>query len=214
MPAHSLPFPARGLYVITRDQPAGPEALAAAVAGAIRGGAAAVQYRAKTAAEPAAGAARLLEVCRAAGVPLIVNDDVDLAARLGADGVHLGRDDADPQWARERLGPAAIVGVSCYDSLQRALDAEAAGASYAAFGRFFASGTKPGAPPARLETLAAAKQRLRIPLVAIGGITAGNGGPLLQAGADLLAVIEAVFGAPDPEAAAARFRPLFEAPAA
>jgi thiamine-phosphate pyrophosphorylase len=204
-----LPFPRRGLYAVTREGYPTTAALAGAVAAAIRGGAAAVQYRAKAAADPLSEAAALLETCRAGGVPLIVNDDVDLAFVVGADGVHLGRDDADPSAARRRLGPDAIVGVSCYDSLERAVEAEFAGASYAAFGRFFPSGTKPGAPPARLETLAEARQRLRIPLVAIGGITGENGPRLLAAGADVLAVIEGIFGAADPERAAAEFRALF-----
>ena len=206
-----LPFPARGLYVITREGYAGPDALLAEVDAAIRGGAAVVQYRDKSALGRDAVALRLLTLCRAAGVPLIVNDNVDLAARIGADGVHLGRDDAGPAAARARLGADAIVGVSCYDSLERAVAAERAGASYAAFGRFFPSGSKPGATPARPEVLTLAAQRLSIPVVAIGGITAENGAGLLAAGASVLAVIEAVFGTDDPAAAAGRFRALFPA---
>ena len=203
-------LPSRGLYAITREHYPGTAALAAAVAAAIRGGAAMVQYRAKAAADPLAAAERLQAVCRAAGVPLIVNDDLELAWRVGADGVHLGRDDAGPTEARRRLGPAAIIGVSCYDSVELAVRAEEEGADYAAFGRFFPSLTKPGAPLARLETLALAKRRVRIPLAAIGGVAPGNGGPLLEAGADFLAVVEGVFGGDDPEASARRYAPLFE----
>jgi thiamine-phosphate pyrophosphorylase len=204
-----LPFPARGLYAITREGYGGAAALAEAVAAAIRGGAAVVQYRAKSAADADAEAGLLLSVCRAGGVPLIVNDDVDLALRIGADGVHLGQDDADLAEARERLGPGAIIGLSCYDSVERAVAAEAAGADYVAFGRFFPSRSKPGAPRARLETLAEARRRLRVPIVAIGGITADNGAALLEAGAGVLAVIDGVFGAGDPERVARCFRPLW-----
>jgi thiamine-phosphate pyrophosphorylase len=203
-------FPRRGLYAVTREGYPNAAALAEAVAAAIRGGAVAVQYRAKAAADPLAEADRLLAVCRAAAVPLIVNDDVALARRIGADGVHLGQGDLSPTEARRLLGPEAIIGVSCYDSADLAVRAEAEGADYAAFGRFFPSKTKPAASCARLETLALAKQRLHIPLVAIGGVTPDNGGLLRQAGADLLAVVEGVFGGDDPEAAARRFAALFQ----
>jgi thiamine-phosphate pyrophosphorylase len=201
-------LPRRGLYAVTRADAAGAEALAAAVAAAALGGAALVQYRAKAAAAEAEALA-VLAACRAVGVPLIINDDVELALRIGADGVHLGRDDAGPAEARRRLGPGAILGVSCYDSVDLALRAEDAGADYVAFGRFFPSKTKPGAPLARLETLRLARQRTQLPLVAIGGITPDNGHVLLAAGADFLAVVEGVFGEGDPEAAARRFAPLF-----
>jgi thiamine-phosphate pyrophosphorylase len=205
-----IPFPRSGLYAVTRAGYPDAAALAEAAAAAVQGGAAAVQYRAKAAADPLAEAERLLAACRKAGVPLIVNDDVDLALRIGADGVHLGRDDLRPVEARRRLGSDLIIGVSCYDSVELALRAEAEGADYAAFGRFFSSLTKPGAPAARLETLALAKQRVRIPLVAIGGVTPDNGRRLLEAGADLLAVVEGVFGAGDPEILARCYAPLFQ----
>lgn len=203
-------FPLRGLYAITREGYPNAAALTEAVAAAIRGGATAIQYRAKATADPLIEAERLLAVCRTAAVPLIVNDDVALARRIGADGVHLGRDDLNPTEARRRLGPDAIIGVSCYDSVDLAVRAEEEGADYAAFGRFFPSKTKPAAPCARLETLTLAKQRLHIPLVAIGGVTPDNGGLLRQAGADLLAVVEGVFGGDDPEAAARQFTALFQ----
>lgn len=202
-------FPARGLYAITREGYPDAAALADAVAAALRGGAAVVQYRAKSAAEPELEAELLLSVCRAGGVPLIVNDDVGLARRIGAAGVHLGKEDAGLSRAREALGPEAIIGVSCYDSVERAIEAEAAGADYVAFGRFFPSLTKPGAPCARRETLEEARRRLRVPIAAIGGITPENSAELIAAGAGVLAVIEGVFGAGDPERAARRFRPLW-----
>lgn len=201
--------PRRGLYAITREGYASPAALAAAVAAAIRGGAVVIQYRAKTAVDSQAEAAALLAVCRAAGVPLLINDDMALALRIDADGVHLGRDDGDPETARRLLGPDAIIGVSCYDSVDLARRAAAQGADYVAFGRFFPSQTKPHAPCARLDTLIQARRELAIPLVAIGGITAANGGELVRAGADMLAVIEGVFGAEDPETAAQMFTGLF-----
>lgn len=204
-----LPFPRSGLYTITREAHPDEHTLFDAVAAAIRGGAAAIQYRAKTSRNPLGEAAGLLAICRAARVPLIINDDVELARRIGADGVHLGKGDLPLMEARKVLGPDAIIGMSCYDSVELAIQAEAGGASYVAFGRFFPSKTKPDAPCARLETLVEAKRRLRVPIVAIGGITPENGGLLLKAGADFLAVIEAVFGAPDPGLAAAEFLPLF-----
>ena len=204
-----LPFPAKGLYAITPERRQTTEHLADAVAAAIRGGALVVQYRAKNAADPFGDAAGLLSVCRGAGVPLIINDDVALARRIGADGVHLGKDDCALVEARRILGADAIIGVSCYDSVERAIQAERDGASYVAFGRFFPSKTKPGAPLAQLDTLIQAKRRVQLPIVAIGGVSPENGKRLLDAGADLLAVVEGVFGETEPKAAAERFRALF-----
>jgi len=180
---------------------------------AIAGGARLIQYRNKggAPAERLRTARSLLAVCRAAAVPLIVNDDLDLAARIGADGIHLGRDDPDPREARSRLGPEAIIGVSCYDRLQRALQAQAIGADYVAFGRFFPSATKPLAVQATPELLRQARRYLAIPLVAIGGITPENGALTIAAGADMLAAVDAVFGQSDIRAAAAAFDALFHA---
>ena len=179
------------------------------VRSALLGGAGVVQYRAKDWRSTSDEALALLEVCRDVAVPLIINDDVDLAVEIGADGVHLGRDDGGLASAREALGPQAIIGVSCYDDLTRALDAQKAGASYVAFGRFFPSLTKPHAPCASLDTLRWARSQLNIPIVAIGGITPENGETLISAGADLLAVIEGVFGQKSPETAARGFRAMW-----
>lgn len=204
-------IPRRGLYAITRAGPHSPGALEAEVALALEGGAVAIQYRVKSD-DPARrrdAASKLKALCGAHAVPLIVNDDIELAASVGADGVHLGRDDPALDAARNRLGPDAIIGVSCYASLERAIEAERAGADYVAFGRFFPSATKPGAPPCSLSVLEAARDRLSVPVAAIGGITADNGAALVDAGADLLAVIEAVFGQADVRAAAARIAGLF-----
>lgn len=199
----------RGLYVLTPESLSG-RPLVQAVADALAGGARLVQYRAKAGAR-LADALALQSVCRDQGIPLIVNDDPALAARIGADGVHVGRDDTACTAARELLGPAAIIGVSCYDRLDLALAAAKAGADYVAFGSFFPSGTKPHAvrpPPGLLEQ---ARRRIRLPIVAIGGITPDNGASLLAAGADLLAVIAGVFDAADRRAAASRYARLFDA---
>ena len=207
----------RGLYAITPDlPPAAParddQRLIEAVALAIGGGARLVQYRAKglTPGRRRTQAAALVELCAAAAVPLIINDDVELALAVGAAGVHLGRDDGDPAAARARLGADALIGVSCYDSLGLALAAAAAGADYCAFGSFFPSTVKPAAVRPAPDLLTRARARLTVPLVAIGGITPQNGGLLIAAGADLLAVITGVFAAPDIAAAARAYSQLFE----
>jgi thiamine-phosphate pyrophosphorylase len=192
----------RGLYAITPESD-DPAALCRLVAAALDGGARLVQYRAKRLAhrERLARAPPLLALCRARGVPLVVNDDIELALAIGADGIHLGRDDGDPAEARRRL-PGAILGVSCYDDAERAVAAEQAGADYVGIGSVFASATKPQAARAGLATLAQARGRVRIPIAAIGGITAANAAEAIAAGADMLAVISALFEAPDVTAAA------------
>ncbi len=209
-----MPFPRRGLYAITA---AGHSERA--VSEAIAGGAVVVQYRAKSNPheQRRRQASALLRLCHRLGVPLIVNDDPELARTVGADGVHLGRSDAASALARDLLGPAAIIGVSCYDDLERAVSAAADGADYVAFGSFFPSATKPEARRAAPALLERARQRLSIPIVAIGGITPENGGLLIEAGAELLAVIQGVFGGPDlgasddPRSAARRYAALFTA---
>ena len=171
-----------------------------------------VQYRDKTSDRPSRlqQAQALLSLCGRHAVPLIINDDVELARRVGADGVHLGRKDPPVSRARELLGPEAIVGVSCYNQPERAFQAQAAGASYVAFGRFFGSSIKPLAVQSSPDMLREIVPRLSVPVVVIGGITPENGATLLQAGADLLAVIGALFGAPDPRVAATEFARLFD----
>jgi len=197
----------RGLYVIT-DGPR-PDLLEA-VALALAGGARLLQYRDKTSEhERRLSEARAIRaLCAAREVPMIVNDDLQLALASGAAGVHLGEDDSDIVAARAVLGPDAIVGVSCYDSIDRARQLAAAGADYLAFGAFFPSPTKPHARRASFELLRQTAT-LGLPRVAIGGITPDNGGSLIDAGADYLAVISAVFGDPDVRGAAARFSQLF-----
>ncbi len=204
-----------GLYVLTGGGSRTEGGLLEDVAAAIRGGARWVQYRDKDAPPDtrATRARALRRLCGEHGVPLIVNDDVALARAVGAAGVHLGRDDAPLQAAREALGAGALIGISCYDSLDRAHAAEAGGADYVAFGRFFPSRTKPRATPAPIGLLRRARAALSVPIVAIGGITPENGAALIVAGADVLAVGHGVFGHADIEAAARRCAALFDVPA-
>ena len=203
----------RGLYLITPDEADTPRLLARVAA--VIGEAAVLQYRNKAAniALKREQLARLLPLCRARGVALIVNDDVALAAEIGADGVHLGEYDGDLRAARMTLGGDAVVGISCYDDLARARAAADAGASYIAFGAFFPSATKPNARHASLDLLHESAE-FDLPRVAIGGITPDNAASLVEAGADLLAVISGVFDAPDPLAAARAYRRCFEDDAA
>jgi thiamine-phosphate pyrophosphorylase len=202
-----------GLYAITPDFEDTAE-LVHRVGEAIAGGAALVQYRNKSAGAGvrAEQARALLELCRANGVPLIVNDDVELARDVAADGVHLGRDDPALSAARAWLGSDVLIGVSCYGDLARARHAEQAGASYVAFGSFFASQVKPDAARPSIELLREARAVLRLPIVAIGGITAANAGALIEAGADAVAVISALFHAADTRAAARAFGNVLSPP--
>lgn len=200
-----------GLYVITGAGLTG-ESLVAGVTAALRGGARIVQYRDKSAGptERLAMARRLARLCREQGTLFIINDDVELALAVAADGVHLGRDDGEVVAARSRLGAGRIIGVSCYNEWPRAVAAQQAGADYVAFGAFFPSATKPGAVRADPELLRRAPVELTIPACAIGGITAENGRRLVEAGAAMLAVIEGVFGAADIERAARQLAGIFE----
>src|SRR5262245_21184192 len=182
--------PVRGLYAITPDE-ADTAGLVRKARMALAGGACVLQYRNKSADATLRGkqAQALLAACRAARVPLIINDDLDLVLSIGADGLHVGRDDASIAAARARLGPGRILGASCYDRLDLARGAREGGADYVAFGSAFASSTKPGAASAPLSLYREAKTRLACPVVAIGGITSRNARPLIEAGADALAVI-------------------------
>ncbi|HIF86375.1 MAG TPA: thiamine phosphate synthase [Gammaproteobacteria bacterium] len=185
-----------GIYAITDDILLPEPTRLEAVAAALGAGISLLQFRSKsgTRASRLKAAIELLVLCRAHHVPLIINDDVDLCLAADADGVHLGQRDAALESARTRLGPAAIIGVTCHSSVDSAVQAQLAGADYVAFGRFFDSATKPEAPPAQLAILGQAKAVLSIPIVAIGGINAENGADVLAAGADMLAVIDAIFG--------------------
>jgi thiamine-phosphate pyrophosphorylase len=199
-----------GLYALTPDWME-TDRLVAATAAILAGGCRLVQYRNKTAPWDLklAQLRALRSLTARHGAGLIVNDDVELARLSQADGVHLGRDDGDPADARAVLGAGAIIGVSCYQSLDWAVAAQGAGADYAAFGSFYASVTKPHAALADLALLRATKHGLKLPVAAIGGITPDNAAPLVKAGADMLAVITALYEAPDPKAAALEFGRLF-----
>jgi len=203
-----------GLYVITEDQPPPTRPLVAGVVAALRGGARIVQYRDKSddQARRFNEARALNELCRQHGALFLINDDIDLAASVGAGGVHLGRDDSGIASARRHLPSGSVIGITCYNQYDRAQAAAANGADYIAFGSFHPSPTKPHAVRADLELLRRAHHELSLPTVAIGGISPENGAALVSAGADMLAVVSAVFAAPDISAAARAFAPCFNPP--
>lgn len=186
----------RGLYAITDSALLADGKLLPYVEAALAGGAGLVQYRDKSAdsGRRLEEAGQLTTLCEQYAAQLLINDDLELASRLNV-GVHLGRDDGSLREARQQLGPHALVGATCHASLEYAEQAVAAGASYIAFGRFFQSATKPGAPTASIRLLQEARSRFAVPVVAIGGITLNNAQPLYDAGADLLAVVHGLFGA-------------------
>jgi thiamine-phosphate pyrophosphorylase len=200
----------RGLYAVTPDW-SDTARLVVAARAAVEGGARVLQYRNKSAApalrlEQALG---LAAVCARFGAVFIVNDHVELALEVDAAGVHLGGDDGDLRAARKRLGARRLLGASCYNRLEAAAAAQAAGADHIAFGSMYPSATKPGAvcaPPA----LFGQARALGLPLVAIGGITVDNAAPVIAAGADAIAVISDLFEAPDIAARARRFAALFD----
>ncbi len=202
--------PLRGLYAITPEHPR--ETMRSQVEAALAGGARLLQYRRKSTpqAQRADEAASLLTLCRRYGVPLIVNDDAALASLIGADGVHLGRDDGDAAAARRLLGPRAIIGVSCYDRFDLACDAVRAGADYVAFGSVFATGRKPDAARATPALLTRAAAELPVPVCAIGGIDRHNAADVLATGVLMLAVIGDLFDHDATGAAAAAFAALFD----
>jgi len=204
----------RGLYLLTPDESDTARLLARVEP--VLGEAALLQYRNKSAGPVLRHeqAAALQTLCARAGVPLIVNDDPELARAVGAAGVHLGEEDPDPVAARRVLGEHAIVGVSCYDDIIRARAAAEAGAGYLAFGAFFASPSKPVQSRRASIALLREAASLALPRVAIGGITPDNAGALVDAGTDLVAVISGVFDAPDPLAAARAYRHCFDASSA
>lgn len=200
-----------GLYAITDPQLLRGERLFDAVRAALDGGAGIIQYRNKFAddATQLREAVTLNTLCRDHGAIFLVNDNVLLAKNCGAHGVHLGQGDGALANARAQLGMQAIIGQTCHASITLALAAEQAGADYVAFGRFFPSFTKPDAPPANPELLPQARSALRLPVVAIGGITVDNAPQLIAAGADAVAVIHGLFSSDDVNAQARCFTNLF-----
>lgn len=185
----------RGLYAIT-DSELLKGKLLPYVEAALRGGATLLQYRDKSSddARRLREAEALRELCNRYGATLIINDDAELAARLGV-GLHLGQTDGSLSVARALLGRKAIIGGTCHAQLELADAAAKEGASYVAFGRFFNSNTKPGAPAATVELLEAARARINLPIVAIGGVTLDNAPALIERGASMVAVIHGLFGA-------------------
>ena len=187
-----------GLYAVTPDI-ADTDLLLTKVEAALQGGINLLQYRNKLANHKlqTQQARAILPLCRQYNVPLIINDSVKLCLTLDADGVHLGADDGNLAEVGARIGKDKILGASCYNRFDLALEAEKQGASYVAFGACFASQTKPNAPVAALELFTRAKNELTIPTVAIGGITLQNASQVIAAGASAIAVINAIFGADD-----------------
>jgi thiamine-phosphate pyrophosphorylase len=203
----------RGLYLVTPNWDDTDRLLAATEAG-LRGGAVLVQYRHKEA--PATlrqeqGAA-LLALCRRYRVPFVVNDHLDLAIALDADGVHLGGADGDLAHARQVLGPTKIIGASCYGELPLAVAAQQAGASYVAFGGFYPSLVKQYSFVTQPGLLDEARAVVSVPIVVIGGMTVANAAPLVARGADMVAAISSVYTAPRAQAAAQAFAALFATP--
>lgn len=200
----------QGLYLVTPNWD-DTGRLLAVTEQALQAGVALLQYRHKTAGAELRlkqGGA-LLALCRRYGVPLIINDYTDLCVLLGADGVHVGGTDATVAQTRAILGPDKIVGASCYGDMQRAIDAQAAGATYVAFGGFYLSRVKQYAVTTQPAILDQARAVITLPRVVIGGMTPGNAQPLVERGADLVAAVSSVYLADDPAAAVAGFKALF-----
>src|SRR3977135_314489 len=199
------------MYAVTPDAP-DIGSLVSKVRKALAGGARILQYRNKSAnaALRREQSVALLALCREARVPLVINDDLGLARAIGADGLHLGRDDVSIAAARAKLGEDKLLGVSCYDRLELALAAREAGADYVAFGSAFPSSTKPEVTRAPLSLYREARARLDFPIVAIGGITTENAHNVIEAGAAAVAVMSALFAPPDIEPPARTFTRLFD----
>ncbi len=200
-----------GLYAIADTSLIPKDRLFHKVLQAIHGGARLIQLRDKSnkSAGRTKAALALRELCRDLNVLFIINDDVELACIVDADGVHLGCKDATLEDARSALGKRPMIGISCYNQWSRAIAAADGGADYVAFGRFFASRTKPEAALADLQLLRDARARLTVPVVAIGGITPDNGSALVEAGAHMLAAIHGIFGRIDTQTAASSYAKLF-----
>ncbi len=204
-------FDPRGLYAITDAKLIPANRFAETVEAAIKGGAAIIQLREKNENEDEIirkGKA-LLEITQKYKAPLIINDSPEIAKKIGADGVHLGGEDKSVKEARKLLGGNAIIGVSCYGEIKSGINAEKAGADYAAFGTPYFTPTKPDRKPTPFEILREAKEKLKIPVFAIGGITPENVVNVLKTGVDGIAVITAIFGQQDAEEAARRITGKF-----
>ena len=207
-----MKFQLKGLYVITDEKLIPREGFVDTVEKAIKGGARIVQLREKNSSseEILRLGEKLIELARRYNVPVIINDYPEIARDIGADGVHLGQDDTSVAEAREILGDNAIIGVSCYGSIERGIEAHREGADYLAFGTPYFTPTKPERQPTSFEVLKEAKRVLpKIPIFAIGGVTPQNVASVLQTGVDGIAVITSVFGSSDPEKASREFSAFF-----
>jgi len=208
-----MKYQIRGLYVITDEKLIPRERLVETVEKAIKGGAKVIQLREK---ESSSGeilrlAQELLRLTRRYEVPLIINDHLEIARNIGAEGVHLGQHDASLSEARRILGSEAIIGVSCYGSIERGIEAQKGGADYLAFGTPFFTPTKPDREPTSFEILREAKRVIpNVPIFAIGGITPLNVASVLETGVDGIAVITSVFGSSDPEKASRQLSAFFD----
>jgi thiamine-phosphate pyrophosphorylase len=200
-----------GLYAVTPDE-SDLSVLLAKVEAALQGGIGVLQYRNKQADHKmqTQQARAILPLCKQYQVPFIINDSVNICLELDADGVHIGADDGDLSDVRARLGTDKMLGASCYNRLDLALSAQQAGASYIAFGACFISSTKPNAPLVPFDLFELAKAQLIVPIVAIGGITIKNAPKVIEAGADSIAVINAIFNADDVKSATQQFAQLFK----
>jgi thiamine-phosphate pyrophosphorylase len=193
-----------GLYVITDKRLIKRDSFVDTVEMAIKGGARIVQLREKETPDDEIinlGKA-ILNVTKKYSVPLIINDSPDLTKKIGADGIHLGGHDTSVEKARSILGSNSIIGVSCYNQIERGLNAVKSGADYVAFGTPYNTPTKPDREPTSIDILNQAVKSINIPIFAIGGITKDNAKPILETGVDGIAVITSVFGSSDPETAA------------
>ncbi len=201
----------KGLYAITPDEQ-DTDVLLAKVEAALQGGIGVLQYRNKLANHKlqTQQARALLRLCRQYHVPFIINDSIKLCLTLDADGVHLGADDGNLAEARARLGSNKLLGASCYNRFDLAVSAQQLGADYVAFGACFASSTKPNAPVAGLHLFTQARAELKVSAVAIGGITLENAPLAIAAGANSIAVINAIFNADDVKLTSQQFTKLFQ----
>ena len=202
----------KGLYAITDTANLDSEIMLARTEEILRAGARLLQYRNKQADENTriTEAEELHTLCRHYSVPLVINDDIALAIQTGADGIHLGKTDSTIADARERLGNKVMIGCSCYNDLDRAQQASKSGADYIAFGAFFSSPSKPDAAHATPDIIQTAKQRFKLPVVAIGGITPENGQSLIEAGADMLAVISGIYASETPFNTTSKYINMFK----
>ncbi len=197
----------KGLYAITDCDRLSADSLISATGQILRAGVVALQYRNKSGshARKKYEAGELQQLCKEHNSLFIINDDLQLAVSTGSDGVHLGREDCDCKTARNELGPEAVIGISCYNSVETALAAQEDGADYVAFGSFFPSSSKQNTTVAEPDIIRQAKARVSLPVAAIGGITPANCWTLIEHGADMVAVISSIYQARDPYSAVMEF---------